>query len=261
VPVTVYFSSHEVEAFTLRLRQLFAEADTVLIEQSFSEDDDLNLNLLNELSRGNLLPDDIHKISSGIGNQPNPDFARELHSMIFRSRKPVVLERPPLDVTDAVAYDALTRQEFQNMPVGKACRLLAENLAKRAAYEKKRDEALAEQLSALARTNPDASILVIRGHGHQRSLENALAASGTSARSLTSHEPMLSLFTDELMQKLIAGGRPGRRELLRSLVEQAETRTASFRPTQANIRAVRDRVGGMSELQCEKYLRKRLNLT
>ncbi|MGP8069782.1 MAG: hypothetical protein ACLP5V_07820 [Candidatus Bathyarchaeia archaeon] len=67
--------------------------------------------------------------------------------------KPVVLERPPVDVVDSVAYDALTRQEFQNMPVGKSCRLLAENLAKRAAYEKTRDEALAEQLKALASIN------------------------------------------------------------------------------------------------------------
>jgi hypothetical protein len=72
--------------------------------------------------------------------------------------KPVVLERPPVDVVDSVAYDALTRQEFQNMPVGKSCRLLAENLAKRAAYEKTRDEALAEQLKALASTNPYVSI-------------------------------------------------------------------------------------------------------
>jgi len=257
----MYFSSHEAEAVTPRLRQLFAEADTVLIEQSFSEEDDLNLNLLNELSRGNLLPEDIDKISSDIGNQPHPDFARELHSMIFRSRKSVELERPPVNVNDAIAYNALTRQEFQNTSIGKACRLLADTLAKRAAYEKRRDDALAEQLTALARTNPDANILVIRGHGHQRSLENALTARGTPFRGLTSHEPMLILFTDELMQKLIAGERPSRRELLRSLVEQAETRTVSFQHTQANIRVVRDRVGAMSELQCEKYLRKRLNLT
>lgn len=72
--------------------------------------------------------------------------------MIFRSGKPVVLECPPLDVNDAVAYDALTRQEFRNIPVAKACRLLAENLRKRAAYEKKRDETLAGQLKALARS-------------------------------------------------------------------------------------------------------------
>jgi hypothetical protein len=256
----LYFSSHEAEAITPQLRQLFATADTVLIEQSFSEEDNLNLNLLNELSQGNLLPEDLRKISSGIGVQPHPEFNRELNSMIFQSRKPIELERPPVDVNDAVAYDKLTRQEFQNMPVGKACRLLADNLAKRAAYEKKRDEALAEQLKALASTNPTASILVIRGHGHQRSLENALTARGISARSVTSHETMLSLFTDELMQKLIAERRPSRRELLKSLVEQAETRTTSFQPTQANIRAVGDRVGGMSEIQCEKYLRKKLNL-
>ena len=181
--------------------------------------------------------------------------------MIFRSRKPIELERPTVDVNDAVAYDALTRQEFRNMSVAKACRLLADNLAKRAAYEKKRDEALAEQLKALDSANPSASILVIRGRGHQRSLENAITARNVSARSLTSHEMVLSLFTDELMRKLIAGGRPTRRELVRSLVEQAETRTTAFQPTQARIREVRDSVGGLSELQCEKYLRKRLNLT
>jgi hypothetical protein len=48
--LTLYFSTHEAEGITLRLRQLFETADTVLLEQDYREDDDRNLNLTNELS-------------------------------------------------------------------------------------------------------------------------------------------------------------------------------------------------------------------
>jgi hypothetical protein len=82
----LYFSSHEAEAITPRLRQLFAEADLVLIEQAFSDEDGLTLNLVNELSRGNLLPEDVSKIGSGVGVQPFVDFDRGLASMIFRKK-------------------------------------------------------------------------------------------------------------------------------------------------------------------------------
>lgn len=258
--VTVYFASHEAEAITPEFKQLFSAADMIVVEQGFTEDDDLSLNLLSELSQGNLLIEDVLKVS-GIERQLYVDFTRGLLSLIFRSGKSILLERPPFHAGDIAAVYALERQVYLDMPVGKACRLVAENLAKRADFQRKRDESFVQQLVDIQAKNASSNILVIRGLGHQPSLENALAASSLVVTSVTSHKAMLVLFTDELIRKIIAGGRPTRRELLRSLVEQVETRTSAFRPTQAMIRAVRDRVGAMSELQCEKYLRKKLKLT
>ena len=260
MPIVLYFSSHEAEAFTPRLRELFAEADMVLIEQAFSDEDGLTLNLFNELSRGSLLPEDVSKIGSGVGVQ-FVDFHRGLSLLIFRSGKQIVLENSPFGVTDAAAYDRLVRQEFRNVPIGGACAQLAENLRKRAEYDKKRDEALAEQLNALASLNPNAQILVIRGRGHRNYLEKILAALGIHATSLTAQETTVSTLTDQAMQKIIDGERPTRMELLRSLTELSEIETVSVHPTQANIRVLRARISGMNERQCEKYLRKKLNIT
>jgi hypothetical protein len=172
-----------------------------------------------------------------------------------------MLENSPFDVTDAVAYDGLVRQEFRNVRVRRACTQLAENLRKRAEYDKKRDEALAEQLSALTNLNPNAHILIIRGRGHRNYLEKTLAVHGIHATSLTAQETMVSTLTDEVMQKIIADERPTRMELLRSLVELSEIETIFTHPTQANIRVLRARISGMNERQCEKFLRKKLNLT
>ena len=261
MPLTLYFSSHEAEAVTAFLRELFQKSEIVVIEHSFTDGADLDEDFLNELSQGTLLPDDLIEISSRIGYQPYPAFDHELKSMIHRSGKTIVLEHPPVGMVDAIKYERLQCQQFGNTPVNEACRQLTENLAKRADYEKKRDDALARQLTSLNRQHPDSNILVIRGEAHQRSLGNALAALGTPARSLTSHKPMLTMFETEPMQKLIAGEKPTRRELLATLVEQVETRTPIFRPTQANIRALRNRIDGMSDRQCEEYLKKKLNLT
>ena len=260
MPIVLFFSSHEAEAITPRLRQLFAEADIVLIEQAFRDEDGSTLNLFNELSRGNLLPEDLSKIGSGVGVQ-FVDFHRGLSSMIFRSGKQIMLENSPFGVTDAVAYDGLVRQEFRNVPVGRACIQLAENLRKRAEYDKKRDEALVEQLSALTNLNANAHILIIRGRGHRNYVEKTLAVRGIHATSVTAQETMVSTLTDEVMQKIIAGERPIRMELLRSLVELSKIETISVHPTQANIRALRAQISGMNERQCEKFLRKKLKLT
>jgi hypothetical protein len=260
LPIVLYFSSHEAEAITPHLRQLFAEADIVLIEQAFRDEDGLTLNLVNELSRGNLLPEDVSKIGSGVGVQ-FVDFSRGLGSMIFRSGKQIMLENSPFDVTDAVAYDGLVRQEFRNVPVRIACTQLTENLRKRAGYDKKRDEALVEQLRDLTNLNPNAHILIIRGRGHRNYLEKTLAVNRIHATSLTAQETMVSTLTDEVMQKIIADERPTRMELLRSLVELSEIETIFTHPTQANIRVLRARISGMNERQCEKFLRKKLNLT
>ena len=259
--ITLYFSTHEAEAITPRLKELYEAAGVVVLEQDYAEDDDLNLNLVNELSRGNILIDDVLKVTSGRTGQLFPDFTSGLLSMIYRSGKPILLERSPFNVFEAAGYYALLRQEFRDMPLGKACRLLAENLAKQAAILKKRDEALSQQLADVVAQNPSSNIFVIRGYGHRQSLENALAARNVAVTSVTSHKLMLVLFTQELIQKIMAGGRPTRRELLRSLVEQVETRTTLYRPTQVNFGIIRDSVGAMSELQCEKFLKKKLNLT
>jgi len=257
LPIVLYFSSHEAEAITPRLRQLFAEADIVLVEQAFS-DEGLTLNLFNELSRGNLLPEDVGTIGAGV---QFVDFHRALSSIIFRSGKQIMLENSPFGAADAEVYNSLVLQEFRNAPVGRACMQLAENLRKRAEYDKKRDEALAEQLSALVSLNPDAHILVIRGRGHRNYLEKTLGVHGIHATSLTAQQTTVSTLTDEVMQKIIDGERPTRMELLRSLVELSEIETISVRPTQANIRVLRARVSGMNERRCEKFLRKKLNLT
>ena len=45
-----------------------------LLEQDYMEDDDRNLNLLNELSLGNLLIDDVLRATSGPGGQLHQDF-------------------------------------------------------------------------------------------------------------------------------------------------------------------------------------------
>jgi len=258
--ITVYFASHEAEAITPAFKELFHAADIIVTEQGFTEDDDLSQNLLGELSRGNLTIDDVLKITH-IERQQYPDFTRGLFSLIFRSGKTILPERPPFHAGDIAAQTALERQVFRDIPLGKACRLYAENLAKRAAFQKKRDEALVQQLVDVVAKNPSSNVLVVRGVGHQPSVESALAARRVAVTVVTSHIGMVVLFSDELLRKVITGGRPTKRELLRSLVEQVETRTSSFRPNQIMIRIVRARVGTKSELQCEKYLRKKLNLT
>jgi len=69
MPLTLYFSSHEAEAVTASLRELFRESEIVVIEHSFTEGaDDLTENLLNELSQGKLHPDDLREISSAVGH-------------------------------------------------------------------------------------------------------------------------------------------------------------------------------------------------
>jgi hypothetical protein len=233
----------------------------VLIEQDYKEDDDRNLNLLNELSRGNLLIDDVLKVTSGPSGQIHPDFTNGLLLMIFRSGKTILLENSPYSFYEANVQYALARQEFRNMPLRKACQLLAENLAKRATNYKKRDEVLAQQLADIVSQNPSSNILVIRGHGHRPSLEHALGALNVSFTSVTPHEQISILFIDELIQKIMAGGRPTRRELVRSLVEQVWTRTTPFRANHVGIRSLRESMDSMSELQCEKYLKKQVNLT
>lgn len=257
--LTLYFSSHEAEAITPRLKELFSAADVIVVELGFTEEDDLTLNLFTELSKGNLLPDDVLKITN-IEHQAYPQFTRELVSMIFKSGKTILVERSPFNTGDRPYLDILAGQEFRNMPLGKACRLYAENLLQQAEFQKKRDEAFAQQLINIIAENPSSNILTLRGHGHQPSIENALAAHNVVFTSVTSHKSLLVYFTDELTRKIIAGRRPTRRELLRSLVEQVEIGRPPSRPTQANILALRERVAAMTELKWEKYLKTRSKL-
>lgn len=95
--INLYFSSHYQGALTTPLlKQLFAEADVVLIEQAFQDDADVTLNMLNELSRGNLLIEDVQNVMSGIGGPPHhPEFDHEIKSLIFRSGKRILVEKPP----------------------------------------------------------------------------------------------------------------------------------------------------------------------
>ena len=72
----------------------------IVVEQGFTEDDDLSLNLLSELSQGNLLIEDVLKVS-GIERQLYVDFTRGLLSLIFRSGKSILLERPPFHAGDS----------------------------------------------------------------------------------------------------------------------------------------------------------------
>jgi hypothetical protein len=65
--ITLYFSSHELKAITPRLRALYAAANMFVIEQAFTEDDDLSLNILTELSKSSLLVEDVLKITTGMG--------------------------------------------------------------------------------------------------------------------------------------------------------------------------------------------------
>lgn len=188
--ITLYFSTHEAEAITPRLRQLYDAANIVLLEQDYQEEDDLNLNLLNELSRGNVLIDDVLKITSGPHGQMYPGFTNGILAMVYRSGKRILLERSPYSVYDAAEQYALARKEFRNMPLAKACRLLAENLAKRAENQKKRDEALTVQLAEVVAQEPSSNILVLRGFGHKPSLEKALTSQSVAFTSVTSHKAL-----------------------------------------------------------------------
>jgi hypothetical protein len=258
--ITMYFSTHEAEAITPKLKQLFEDADMVLLEQDFREEDDRNLNLLNELSRGNLLVEDVLRVTGPKG-QFHPGFTEGILPIVYRSGKTIILERSPYSLYDVSSqFYPLYLQKFQRMPLAKACRLLAENLVKRATFNKTRDEALAQQLTQVTSQNPSSKILVIRGYGHRPSLEETLIAHGIPFTSVNSDEKISTFFIDEVVQKIIAGGRPTRIELLRSLVEQVKTRATAFLPTLANISAVRNSVAVMSEMQCEKFLKSHANL-
>jgi len=72
VSINLYSSSHYGGAVTPLLRQLFADADAVLIEQAFQDEGDLILSMLNELSKGNLLIEDVQNVISGIGDHVPP---------------------------------------------------------------------------------------------------------------------------------------------------------------------------------------------
>jgi hypothetical protein len=261
VSINLYFSSHYGGAVTPLLRQLFTDADVVLIEQAYQDEGDFILNMLNELSRGNLLLEDVQNVMSGIGDQAHTEFDRELKSLIFRSGKRILVEKSPHSAHAYTVLMALDDREFRNMRLVKACHKLKEDLVKYADYQKRRDEALADHLTTLIGSQATSNILVIRGLEHKVPLERALAERGTLARSLLSQEWIPLTFTDDVVQKLLIGERPRRRDLLLTLAEGTETRTGTFQVTKANVRAVREHFGGMSEKQLEKLLRKRLNLT
>jgi hypothetical protein len=261
VPINVYFSSHYGGALTTPLlRQLFAEADVVLIEQAFQDEGDLILNMFNELSRGNLLIEDVQNVMLGIGGQDHPEFDREIKSLIFRSGKLILVEKSPHSAYDYNVLMNRLDREFRNMRVVKACHKLTEDLVEYANYQKKRDEALADQLTTFARSEATSNILVIRGLEHKANLERALVEPSTSARSFLSQEWIPLTFTDEVVKKLLAEERPVRRDRLLTFAERTETRTENFQITKANVQAVRERFGGMSEKQLEKLLKKKLNL-
>ena len=112
--LTLYFSTHEAEGIT---PQLFETADMALLEQDYMEDDDRNLNLLNELSLGNLLIDDVLRATSVPGGQLHPDFNSGLLSMIFRSGKQILLEHSPYNFYEVSVLYIRGRQEFRNMPL------------------------------------------------------------------------------------------------------------------------------------------------
>ena len=99
--INLYFSSHYGGALTTPLlRQLFAEADVVLIEEAFQDEGNLTLNMFNELSRGKLLIEDVQNVMSGIGDHvppsrrsvarpllPRVGTAMPIEKGILRSRK------------------------------------------------------------------------------------------------------------------------------------------------------------------------------
>ena len=259
--INLYFSSHYGGAVTPLLRQLFADADVVLIEQAFQDEADLILNMLNELSKGNLLVEDERNVMSGIGYQAHPDFNRELKSLIFRSGKRILIEKSPHSAHDFNVIMALFGREFRDMRVVKVCHKLTEDLMKYANFQKRRDEALADDLTTLVRSQGTSNILVIRGLEHKLPLERALAERGMPARSFLSEEWTPLTFTDDVVKKLLADERPRRRDLLLAIVERTETLTGTIEPTKADVQRLRERFGGMSEKQLEKLLRKRLNLT
>jgi hypothetical protein len=222
VSINLYFSSHYGGAVTPLLGQLFADADVVLIEQAFQDEGDFILNMLNELSRGNLL-EDVQNVMSGIGDQAHPEFDRELKSLIFRGGKRILVEKSPHSAHTYTVLMALDDREFRNMRLVKACHKLTEDLVKYVDYQKRRDEALADHLTTLI-SQATSNMLVIRGLEHKVPLERALAERGTPARSFLSGEWIPLTFTDDVVQKLLTGERPRRSTLVTYRVVNTQNR-------------------------------------
>ncbi len=142
--------------------------------------------LYNELSQGKKTPEDLSRILTGSGF---PDFEEKLYAAIYRSGKTVYVEHSPLGIDEVQRVDQLYGWRISGVSLEEALRQYKAVLQQLANYQKRRDIALARQLSILVRDKPNSSILVIRGAGHERTLTASLVEASLPFTCYHSHEP------------------------------------------------------------------------
>ncbi len=260
--LVLYFAQHTAESFTPVLERLFTNAQILVIENATDGTADIYEDLLNDLSHGRLLPNDMKAIASG--DRASAFFAM-LYHMIYESGKLVYLERSPLTISDEKRYfgDLNRIKIYPDETLDAFLGRWKQRATEKASLNKTRDENHARQLAELVRSNPDHEILVIRGTLHQRPLEGFLLRNGISDySSFHPREPYFIDIANETLSKIEADEEVSRKELMMVQIENLEGARFGVRPlTQDEVSQMRQKIMSMPEPSMVAYLKKRLSLS
>lgn len=260
--LVLYFAQHTAESFTPILERLFTNAQILVIENATDGTADIHEDLLNDLSNGRLLPNDMKAIASG---DRASAFVTMLYQMIYESGKLVYLERSPLTILDEKRYfgDLNEIEKYQDDTLDAFLGRFRKAVTEKASLNKTRDENHARQLAELVRSNSKHEILVIRGALHQRPLENFLLRNGIyDYSSFHPREPYFIDIANETLSRVEVGEEISRKELMMVLIESLECARFGVRPlTQDEISQMRHKIMSMPEPSMVAYLKKRLSLS
>lgn len=243
MPLTLYFAVHTLQAFNSTLYGLFSNAKTFVVEYAYTSGlVDYHERLYNKLSKGDRTPEQLAKLMSD--PRTDPTFYLKLYEMIYGKRKKIYLERSPLTAEEAIKTlkIELPGSYEENLSV------YEEKLRERADCERRRDDCFASQLKKYVDETPDREILTMRGPMHRQPLEQFLT---TRSVRFKSYEVPFPAFTESrIVESLVMGGTPTRRDLLIAIAETLEIKRGGYDPKtikSGELAAVQDKLKGLSE--------------
>jgi hypothetical protein len=198
--------------------ELLAKCDVLVVENgSCDGSEELRTKLLNSLSSGTMTPAQIDAV--GDPQSMFKGFETALGKFVHNTKKRIVLENSPWGDEEGARFIELLTVAPRAVSVDNALRRMQSALGEAAALVRRRDEAYANQLSELVRSNPSANILAMMGSGHERAMGKYLRAKSVAFKAVTQPSSLPSTHRSVALERAENKEHVGRLGLLRCLAE------------------------------------------
>ena len=197
---------------------LLAHCQILVVENgSCDGSEGLRTEKLNQLSRGELTPAEL----DALGDQQSMfrGFEAVLGKAVYKTGKTVVLENSPWGDEEGRKFLACLTVAPQAASVDAAVKLLRAKLDEAAVLVRRRDEAYANQLFELVRSDSASNVLAMMGSGHERTLAKYLRGKGVTFKPVTQPSSLPSTYGSIALERAENKEHLGRLDLLRCLAE------------------------------------------